>query len=183
MSLGPRSRVGNLWESLLEGGWACKAVVSYAYGEEMPFDCAGCDGPFGVCVASRNWSKNACSNCIYAGSEWLSTWRSDSDSGAENDEPPKPQRPGRKRSAPYSDDDYVPPKTRSQDGSRRPASKQHAGRGEHNFSPQKRQRRWPSEAEPMAPKLGRMSNDWMGLDRRLNDTDQIETRHTYAGGC
>jgi len=83
--LGPRSQMGELWVRLLHGEAATvRAVISEAFGYEMPSACQGCeDGPFPLCVAERD---KACSNCIYAGSGRFCQWRTWGDHGAVGEE-------------------------------------------------------------------------------------------------
>jgi len=142
--LGPRSRMGELWVRLLRRDVATvRAVISEAFGREMPSACPGCeDGPFPLCVAESN---DACSNCIYTGSARFCPWKRRGDDSAvgkdgvnegheamdqdshdsvnekshdaiDEDHPPKMQRV----SSPPTEHFHVPPRTR------------HAGRRRRN---------------------------------------------------
>jgi len=147
LSLGPRSRIHDIFYRLLGGDKATRAaIVCHAFGNETPIGCRDCgDGPFDNCVVHPNQSNGACSNCIYSGNERLCEWRARGDldldneyeSGANFDNerdvdinsgnghdnvPPGARNRRRTRSDPTSDEDsgdpdYVPPEVRNDSNS------------------------------------------------------------------
>ncbi|KAB5513043.1 hypothetical protein GE09DRAFT_638857 [Coniochaeta sp. 2T2.1] len=168
--LGPRSQMGALWVRLLQGDVATvRAVACEVFGHEMPSACQGCeDGPFPLCVADRN---NACSNCIYTGSDRVCHWRKLGDNGAVGEE--EHNAVDRDHDAinqdeqdAVDDNDHAPPKIQ-RPSSPLPPTTQRAGRKrstDPDFVPPKRYKAGDSDDVHYVPPKTRNASSIEGKD-------------------